>query len=348
MSVWLEVRRPVIPATVLIMALLTAAILTPVVQAADGSGPAGAGIVKFSLDAEPVTPLPLPEESDAAKRALGQALFFDRQFSVSSTRSCGDCHLLPAIGPDRAPVSVLPRELGGQHQRDIPLLYNLASNFWFNWDGRYTKLERLIEDSISAVDKFNSSWPEVIARLGPRYEMQAQQVYGTDLTQALVIDALATFVRSLNTPSAPFDRYLRGDNNALSERQREGYALFKRIGCSNCHNGRGIGGSFFEQFYIYHHRDERLNPQLKDLGRYYVTGEESDRNSFRVSSLRNVAVTAPYFHDGSAETLVEAIALMADYQLGLLLTAPQIDLLIEFLQSLTGIHSGIESSGAKQ
>ncbi|MEH6825110.1 MAG: cytochrome c peroxidase [Motiliproteus sp.] len=327
---------------------MLAVLFTPAVQASEDPGAAAAGIIPFSFDVEPITPLPLQVPVDAAKRALGQALFFDQRFSASANRSCGDCHALPALIPDQLPVAVLTGERRGKYPRDMTLLYNVASSFWYNRDGRYAKLERLIEDSISDVDKFNSRWPDVIAKLARGYQVQANKAYGTELTQAVVVDALATFVRSLNAPNAAFDRYLRGDTEALSPRQREGYALFTRIGCSSCHNGRGMGGSFFAQFYIYRHLDAGLNPRLKDFGRYYVTGEESDRNSFRVSSLRNVAVTAPYFHDGSAETLVEAITLMANYQLGLLLTPSETALLVEFLGSLTGNHPGIQPSGVRQ
>lgn len=348
-SAWLESAAGIIKRVLrqrARMALLLATLTPLSVPANDIHTLGGTQSLTFSLDGEPLSALPQQLPIDAAKQALGQALFFDRRLSASGEQSCGDCHQLPAIGPAEQQLPVFRSELGGKHQRDIPLLYNLSSYFWLNWDGRYTKLERLIEDSITAVDKFNSSWPEVLSKLGTRYQQPAKQLYGSELTQAVVVDALALFLRGLNTPDAPLDHFLRGDTQALSARQLEGYQLFKRIGCVSCHNGRALGANFFIEVFIYRHDDgKESEPRLKDLGRYYVTGEEADRNSFRVPSLRNVAMTAPYFHDGSVPTLEDAVEEMAEHQLGIVPSEAQIALLVEFLQSLTGIHPGIEPSG---
>ncbi|MEH6470140.1 MAG: cytochrome c peroxidase [Halopseudomonas sp.] len=308
-----------------------------------------ARLINFTLDAEPISPLPMRPPVDPDKRELGRTLFFDKRMSDSGDQSCGDCHQLPPIGLEESAKPVLNGELMGKYKRDIGLLYNVSSSFWLNWDGRYAKLERLIEDSVTDTDKFNSSWPELLTKLAPSYQARSNQLYATDLTQAVVIDALTIFLDSLNTPNAPIDRYLRGDKEALSERQRQGYALFKQIGCSSCHNGRAIGTNLFEQLYIYRHDGgAEGKPRLKDLGRYYITGEESDRNSFRVPSLRNIAVTAPYYHDGSVETLEEAVEEMTEHQLGVIPTETQVELLVEFLASLTGFHAGVKPSEGRQ
>jgi len=347
--------------------LLMACLLSPWLQAAEGTGHkhygtgllgsglagsdtslSGSSISTFSLDDEPLTPLPLDVYVDAAKQALGQALFFDKRFSTDGQKSCGDCHQLPAIGPTAPVIKRLSAETQGQYQRESALLYNVSSRYWLNWDGRYTKLERLIEESITDTDKFNTSWSAVLARLSDPYQQSFQQAYGVDLSKEGVIDALATFLRSLNTLNSPFDRYLRGDSQALTERQREGYELYKRIGCAACHNGRAIGANFFIEIAIYRHEDgKESEPRLRDLGRYYVTGEEQDRNSFRVPSLRDVALTPPYYHDGSVGTLEEAIEEMAEHQLGIVPSEAQIALLVEFMQSLTGSHPGIQAEGAQ-
>jgi cytochrome c peroxidase len=314
----------------------------------------------FSFSNEPLVPLPVLPAVDAARRAMGQRLFFDQRLSDDDQHSCASCHRLPPIDPDQAGRSVMGAELKGEHKRDMTLLYNVSQLYWLDWDGRYSTLEALIEDAVTDVDKLNSGWPELITELTPFYQTQSEQVYGTDLTKSVVKDALATFLRSLNAAGAAFDRYLSGDPDALSERQQQGYALFKRIGCSSCHNGKNIGGNLFEQLYIYRHSyvdrhqgSTRPNPPLKDLGRYYVTGEEPDRNSFRVSPLRNVALTAPYFHDGSVATLDEAVERMAEYQLGLTLSSADTALIVEFLHSLTGFHAGVlaefnESGGGER
>tara|TARA_R110002167_G_scaffold51665_2_gene149345 strand:- start:3734 stop:4690 length:957 start_codon:yes stop_codon:yes gene_type:complete len=301
---------------------------------------------QFSLGAEPVTPLPDLVPIDPLKRALGQALFFDKRFSYNAEQSCGDCHKLPPITEDSSDASVLKGARGGEHKRDMTLLYNVANNYLFNWDGRYARLERLIEDSISDVNKFNSDWSSVLSKLSLAYRIQSQQAYGQDLDQVAVIDALTTFMRSLATPPAPFDRYLQGEGEAITDRQRQGFELFKRVGCSSCHNGRALGANFFIQVHIYRHDGgDEEDSQLKDLGRYYVTGEEADRNGFRTPSLRNVAQTAPYFHDGSVPTLEEAVEEMAEQQLGIVPSEEQITLIVEFLQSLSGQHAGITEGG---
>ena len=315
--------------------------------------------VRFRTQSEPITPLPVVQPGDPGKRRLGRQLFFDPGLSFDGRRSCADCHRFPPVGMAGEPVEAQYKRLpsssvavaGGlgaraSAQRDVPLLYNLAHHYWFNWDGRYRRLEPLIEDALDDPVKLGRNGAQLSAELKASYRDQSRTLYQQDLGRAQVVDALAEFLRSLNTLNAPFDRYLRGDLEALSPRQRQGYQLFKQIGCSHCHNGRGIGGNFFERVYIYNPRgdDGSEAARLRDQGRFYVTGEEGDRNSFRVPSLRNVAVSAPYFHDGSIARLDQAVVSMARYQLGMELSDQQVELLVDFLHSLTGIHPGVESS----
>ena len=155
-----------------------------------------------------------------------------------------------------------------------------------------------------------------------------------------MLDALATFQRSLTTPNARFDRHLRGERDAITPEEERGYQLFKDYGCVACHQGVSVGGNLFQRFGIFHDPFSPSPIRTADLGRFTITGKANDRFVFRVPSLRNVAVTAPYFHDGRAQTLEQAIAEMARSQLGRVLTEREIGLIASFLRTLTGEYRG--------
>jgi cytochrome c peroxidase len=166
-------------------------------------------------------------------------------------------------------------------------------------------------------------------------------VFSDGLTAANVRTALLEYERSLVTPNAPFDRYLRGDTHAISERAKQGYALFKTYGCASCHQGMAVGGNMLQRVGVMHdYFGDRGSVTPADLGHFSVTHLERDRYVFRVPSLRNVALTAPYFHDGTAATLEKAITTMARYQLGRELEDEDVALLAEFLRTLTGEYRG--------
>jgi cytochrome c peroxidase len=183
------------------------------------------------------------------------------------------------------------------------------------------------------------TWPELLARLGADagYLSAFQAVFPDGLTRRNVLDALATFERSLETPDSRFDRYLRGDRDALTGSERRGYALFRDYGCAACHQGVNIGGNMFQKFGLFPSGALLSNP---DLGRFQVTGASRDRGVFRVPSLRNVAVTAPYFHDGHADSLETAVDTMAKVQLGKTLRPDETGLIVAFLRTLTGRYRG--------
>jgi cytochrome c peroxidase len=161
------------------------------------------------------------------------------------------------------------------------------------------------------------------------------------LTAANIKDALVAYELSLNTPNARFDRFLRGDKQALTPSEQKGYQLFKTSGCISCHQGMNLGGNMFQPFgVIGNYITDRGQITKADLGRFNTTKNEVDRYVFRVPSLRNVALTPPYFHDGSAQTLPQAIAKMTKYQLGRSLPTEQIELIVQFLGTLTGEYRG--------
>jgi cytochrome c peroxidase len=188
-----------------------------------------------------------------------------------------------------------------------------------------------------------TTWLELLAKLrsDPDYAASFKAGYPDGLTPASVLDALATYERSLITPNARFDQYLRGDRQALSAEEQRGYQLFTSYGCVACHNGLNVGGNLFQKFGIFPDMVGLARPDAEaDPGRFRVTGVVRDRGVFRVPSLRNVALTAPYFHDGRAPTLEDAVDTMARVQLGRTLTREEIDLIVQFLHTLTGDYQG--------
>jgi cytochrome c peroxidase len=185
-----------------------------------------------------------------------------------------------------------------------------------------------------------TTWQELLPKLraDQAYEEAFNATYGGPPTPPLVLDALAAFQRSLTTPRAPFDRYLQGARDAISPDEERGYQLFKSIGCASCHQGVNVGGNLFQRFGIFHDPFPNRPPTKADLGRFALTAKTVDRFVFRVPSLRNVAVTAPYFHDGSAPTLHQAVREMSRVQLGKTLSSQEVGLIFQFLRTLTGEH----------
>lgn len=287
---------------------------------------------------EPVSPLPFAVTTAAPERiALGERLFHETRLSRDGTVSCASCHALGLGGTDRRPVSV---GVGGASgQLNTPTIFNVALNFVQFWDGRAASLEAQVAGPLHNPVEMASSWAQAIAALSeaPEYREAFARAYPEGITEGSITDALATFERSLITPNAPFDRYLRGDHGAIDDDARDGYAHFKAYGCASCHQGVGIGGNMFQRFGVMgDYFADRGSVTAADLGRYNVTGRDGDRHVFKVPSLRNVALTAPYFHDGSAETLEEAVEIMARYQLGRAVTAEDRRLIVAFLRTLTG------------
>jgi cytochrome c peroxidase len=191
--------------------------------------------------------------------------------------------------------------------------------------------------------EMGSNWADVVDRLSrdPAVVAAFKESYGDGLRAGNVQDALAVFVRSLVTPNARFDKYLRGDATAVTPEELRGYQLFKSYGCVSCHQGVNVGGNMFQQFGVMGNYFASRGSVLKaDLGRYNVTGQEADRHVFKVPSLRNVALTAPYFHDGSARTLGEALDVMFKFQLGRSAPRQDKELIIKFLHTLTGEYRG--------
>jgi cytochrome c peroxidase len=289
------------------------------------------------LEGEPITPLPRTTELDPRKVKLGRRLFQDARLSVDNSVSCASCH---HVGENGADTNARSAGVGGAlGDINTPTVFNSGFSFRQFWNGRADTLEDQIEGPIHNPAEMATDWPQILEKLQADSEYVAafSSIYATKIESRTIKDAIATFERSLITPDCRFDRYLRGDGNALTAEEKEGYRLFKDSGCSSCHQGVLVGGNMFEKFGIV--RDyfaDRGRITKADLGRFNVTGVETDRFEFKVPSLRNVARTAPYFHDGSAQSLEEAVGVMARYQLGRELTATELQRIVQFLETLTG------------
>ena len=297
---------------------------------------------------EPIEPIPLRLELNESKAKLGEKLFHDSRLSGDNTISCASCHNLNTGGTDRLVHSVgVQKQLHFTNLVNSPTVFNSGFNFKQFWDGRAETLEEQVETPLlSEHEMGGKSWSKVVNKLkqSSEYVSWFKQLYSDEITSDNIDnikDAIATFERSLYTPNSRFDRFLRGEQNALNQEEKEGYQRFKSYGCVSCHQGMLLGGNMFQSFGVYgNYFADRGNVTKADLGRFNVTGDERDRYVFKVPTLRNVVLTSPYFHDGSAATLEEAIKVMAKYQLGRQLPQTDIDLIIKFLNTLTGEYKG--------
>lgn len=293
------------------------------------------------LTDEPIKPIPLETKLDARKVALGKKMFFDKRLSGDNTLSCASCHDMAKGGADGRPLAIGIN--GHKSGVNVPTVFNSGLSFRQFWDGRAVTLEELAGIVVELPKSMGGKWPDVIAKLSadPAVVADFKASYPDGLQVKNVNDSLATFERSLNTPNARFDKYLRGDKTAISADELKGYQLFKQYGCVACHQGVAVGGNMFQTFGVMgdYFRD-RGNPKPADLGRYNTTKNEADKHVFKVPSLRNVALTAPYFHDASAPTLEAAVAVMFKYQLGRAASREDQDSIVKFLHTLTGELNG--------
>ncbi len=296
---------------------------------------------------EPLLPLE-PLEVNMEKVALGRRLFHDTRLSGDGTISCSTCHSLDNGGAEPRRTSTGIR--GQIGPINSPTVLNSALNFVQFWDGRARDLREQAAGPVENPIEMGATWDQVVAKLGEdeSYRTAFAALYPDGITKANVTDAIAEYERLLITPS-PFDRYLRGERDAISEAAREGYETFKSVGCTACHTGRNVGGTMYQKMGLV--RDyfaDRGNLTDADLGRFNVTQAASDRHFFKVPTLRNVALTAPYLHDGSQATLPDVVRVMGRYQLGRELTDAQVAGIVAFLESLTGtLPEGARPEGAE-
>lgn len=309
-----------------------------------GSG----AVMAQGLGKEPIKPLPPNPALDTAKVELGRRLFNDPRFSEDSSISCASCHVAAQGGADRGKrVSAGVRRQDGE--ANSPSVLTAMYNFRQFWDGRSPSLEDQISHVLANPRELASTWPAVIQRLSKDADLvnAVRAVYGEAPSQRNLSEAIAIYERSLPEASR-FDRFLRGEEKAITAEERQGYKKFKSYGCVACHQGVNVGGNMFQRLgTLGDYFADRGTPVTRiDLGRFNVTGKESDRYVFKVPSLRNVALTAPYFHDGSVATLEAAIDAMFRYQLGRVASAEDQRLIARFLRTLTA-QSLEKSAGDK-
>jgi cytochrome c peroxidase len=297
---------------------------------------------------EPIAPVPLAAPPDPAKARLGERLFRDVRLSRDDRFACTSCHQLGHGGDDGQ-----VRSIGADGRAldfNTPTVFNAALSFRLNWRGNFRTLEEQAEAVLLDPRLMGTSWPALISKLraDQAYRDGFDSTYGQLPTRPLVLDALAAFERSLLTPRAPFDRYLRGESDAIGPEDKRGYELFKSHGCVACHQGVNVGGNLFQRFGVFDEPVVVGPPTRADLGRFALTGKTEDRSVFRVPSLRNVARTAPYFHDGRVATLEQAVEEMARTQLGRRIAPREVDLIVRFLHTLTGEYRPMDGRAIDQ
>jgi cytochrome c peroxidase len=269
-------------------------------------------------DQEPITPIPLPPVQDPRQVALGDRLFHDPRLSHDNTRSCNSCHDTSTNGASAPGATRCASEL------NIPTVFNAALNFRLNWEGDLRTLQEQVVQSLNKPRIMGSSVEEALHKLraDPDVARQFREAFGREADGPALLDAIAAYERTLVTPGSRFDRWLKGDVNAISAEEFAGYQLFKSLGCVSCHQGVNVGGNMYQRHGIFH---PLASPKPEIV---------------RVPSLRNVAVTPPYFHDGSAATLSKAVKQMGYAQLDRTLTDDQTKAIVAFLDTLTGTYLG--------
>lgn len=287
-------------------------------------------IVSFA--GELITPIPKTVEYNKAKAMLGKKLFYDTLLSKDNTISCVVCHNLSSGGADSRKVSYgVDGRLGNIQS---PTVYNARYNFKQFWNGRAADLREQAEGPLENPNEhgMNAQLVEKHLNSSKIYRKLFNKIYHTkNISFKEAIDAIAEFEKALITPNSKFDKYLRGEGS-LSSEEREGYRLFKQYGCITCHNGINIGGNSFQKMGTFFPYD--TNASYPD--RAEVLKNKKYHNVFKVPTLRNIALTAPYFQDASAETLLEAVKIMSHYNLGIEISSDDAQKIVSFLKTLTG------------
>lgn len=306
-------------------------VAVPVAERAIAEAPEDLSLVTLQSqqDSEPITPVPAPPAIPPAKLALGERLFRDTRLSRDGTLACSSCHDLRTNGAD---ANRFDMNADGQM---IPVntntVFNAALSFRLNWEGNIRTMQDQVVAAFQHSGFMGATTDDILPKLKADADMTRlfKDAYGHAPDRESLLDALASYEETLLTPGSRFDRWLGGDVTALSDEEKAGYKLFKSFGCVSCHQGVNIGGNLLEQRGIFRPLSAAAKPAL-----------------MRVPSLRNVATTPPYFHDGSAPTLNDAIRRMAAAQLNRTLTDQQVDSITAFLRTLTGTYRGAPVTAA--
>lgn len=290
-------------------------------------------VAGVAMAEEPISPIAPVKEINLAQVELGKKLYFDPRLSKSGFISCNSCHNLSMGGTDNLKTSI-----GHNWQQgpiNAPTVLNSSMNVAQFWDGRAADLKEQAGGPIANPGEMASTHTlaiDVIKSI-PQYVVEFKQVFGdSEINIDRVTQAIAEFEKTLVTPNSRFDQWLLGDKDAITATELEGYQLFKMSGCVACHNGPAVGGSSFQKMGVV----EPYQAKSPAEGLAAVTGKDADRFKFKVPTLRNVEMTYPYFHDGEAETLTEAVDIMGRLQLGKKFTDEENAKIVAFLKTLTG------------
>ena len=292
---------------------------------------------------EPVRPIDEYVAYDPAKAALGFDLYHDKRLSVDNTVACASCHDLATAGVDNHQYSHGVNDLlGGVN---APTVYNAVYNFVQFWDGRAATLAaQAAGPPLNPVEMASPSFESIVEKLNAdkAFVKSFKAVYPEGISEATITDAIEHFERTLVTPNSSFDKWLRGDDAAITAEEFEGYELFKKYDCATCHAGKNLGGLSYELMGLRKHYFEARGLEMteEDNGRYKETKQERDRHRFKVPGLRNVEHTWPYYHDGTRHTLEEAVRDMGIYQSGVEMTDAEVAQIVDFLKTLTGEYNG--------
>lgn len=292
-------------------------------------------------------PIPVDNPMSLEKIELGKQLFFDTRLSKNGTVSCSSCHNVMSGGEDNRATSMgIDGKTGS---RSAPTVWNAAFQSVMFWDGRAKDLEDQAKGPLTnPIEMGMPNHDFVVQRLKqiPGYVNSFEKVFKSkeSLTIDNIAKAIAAYERTLISMNSPYDKFITGNKSALSLEAQKGFETFKSVGCVSCHSGTNFSGpilpqgiAFFQKFPIIPNQDlEQKYNFSADGGRFQVTKNESDRNLFRVPTLRNIALTAPYFHNGAVKDLNEAILVMAKLQLGKDISTNEVNLISSFLKSLTG------------
>ncbi|MDG6464534.1 cytochrome-c peroxidase [Glaesserella parasuis] len=289
-----------------------------------------------------VQPIPDALTTDPRKVALGDQIYHDGRLSGDGTVACSNCHQLDKGGVDGLTTSTgIHGQKGGIN---APTVYNAAFNHLQFWDGRAKDLaDQAKGPPLNPVEMGSHSFDEILAKFKQDHAfMQEFLAAYPELTADTLTDAIAEFEKTLITPNSAFDKFLKGDQNALNDAQKRGYEAFKSAKCDTCHTGTAMGGQSFEYMGLYDDYFKARGTPITadDHGRFSQTKDPADMHRFKVPTLRNVALTAPYMHDGSVKDLKEAVRVMAHYQSGKTLTDQELNDITSFLEALTGEYQG--------
>lgn len=301
------------------------------------------GLAAAEFANEPVRPIADSIPVDARKVGLGNLLYHDTRLSVDNTISCASCHLLNTGGVDNKQYSEGVRgQLGGVN---APTVYNAAYNFVQFWDGRAATLaDQAAGPPLNPIEMACQSFDEIIAKLrqDADFTKAFATVYPEGYSEKNITNAIEEFEKTLLTPNSRFDLYLKGDKKAIDGTELAGYELFKTYDCATCHVGEILGGQSYELMGMKrdYFADRGLAMTEEDNGRFKQTKVDRDKHRFKVPGLRNISLTAPYFHDGSMKTIKEAVDYMAKYQKDQNLTDDEQNKIVAFLKTLTGKYKG--------